>query len=50
MWCEVGLQLSDIGTNNVREDKLNTRLGYAMVRLEYLQNTSQIWVTVYIRF
>ena len=34
MWCERGLQLSDIETKNVREDELNTRLGYAMVRLD----------------
>ena len=23
VWCEVGLKLEDIGTNNVREDGLN---------------------------
>ena len=31
---EGGLKLADIGTKNVREDKLNNRLGYAMVRLD----------------
>ena len=34
MWCEGGMKLADIGTKNVREDKLNLRLGYAMVGLE----------------
>ena len=38
-WCEGGLQLADIGTNNVREDVLNPRLGYAMVRLYNWHNT-----------
>ena len=33
VWCEGGLQLSDIGTNIVREYELNPRLGYAMVIL-----------------
>ena len=46
VWCEVGLKLSEIGTNNVREDEFNTRLGYAVVRLENLQNNFQIGVTV----
>ena len=31
---EGGLQLEDIGTMNFREDKLNNRLEYTMVRLE----------------
>ena len=26
LWCEGGLQLVDIGTNNVREDEMNCRL------------------------
>ena len=34
VWCEGGLKLKDIGTNNVRGDELNSRLGYSMVRLE----------------
>ena len=34
MWCEGGLQLSYIGTNNVREEELNPKLGYYMVILE----------------
>ena len=38
VWCEVGLQLADIGTNNVREDELNPILRYAMLILEHLQN------------
>ena len=32
---EGGLNLSDIGTKNVREDELNPRLGYAMVIIKY---------------
>ena len=32
--CEVGLQLEYIVPNNVREDELNTILGYAIVRLD----------------
>ena len=34
VWCEVSLQLSEIGTNNVKDDELNLRLGYTMVRLD----------------
>ena len=33
LWCEGGLKLSYIGTNNVREDELNPRLLYALVRI-----------------
>ena len=33
-WCEVGLQLADIGTNNVSEPYLTPRMKYIMVRLE----------------
>ena len=33
-WCEVGLQLEDIGTKNVSEPDLTTRIKYIMVRLE----------------
>ena len=32
--CEVGLQLADIVTKNVREDEFNTRLIYNMVILD----------------
>ena len=32
--CEVGLKLIDNGTNNVREDEFNPRLGCSMVRLD----------------
>ena len=46
VWYEVGLKLSEIVTNNFREDEFNTRLGYAVVRLENLQNNFQIGVTV----
>ena len=33
LWCEGGLKLSYIGTNNVREDELNPILIYALVRI-----------------
>ena len=33
-WCEGGLQLADIGTNNVSEPDLRPRMKYIMVRLE----------------
>ena len=34
VWCEVRLQMAYIRTNNVKEDELNTILGYAMVILK----------------
>ena len=33
-WCERGLQLAHIGTNNVSEPDLTPRMKYIMVRLE----------------
>ena len=33
-WCEVGLQLADIGTGNVSEPDLTPIMKYIMVRLE----------------
>ena len=33
-WCEVGLQLAEIGTKNVSEPDLTLRIKYIMVRLE----------------
>ena len=33
-WCEGGLQLADIGTNNVIEPDLTPRMKYMMVILE----------------
>ena len=33
-WCEGGLKLSDISTNNVGEHDLTPRMKYIMVRLE----------------
>ena len=33
-WCEGGLQLVEIGTNNVSEPDLTPRMKYIMVRLE----------------
>ena len=33
-WCEGGLQLEDIGTNNVSEPDITPRMKYIMVRLE----------------
>ena len=32
-WCEVGLQLADIGTKNVSEPDLTPKMKYIMVRL-----------------
>ena len=34
MWCEGGMKLLDIETNNVREDGLYPILEYSMVRLD----------------
>ena len=33
-WCEGGLQLADIGTNNASEPDLTPRMKYIMVRLK----------------
>ena len=33
-WCEVGLQLADIGTKNVSEPDLTPRMKYIMVDLK----------------
>ena len=33
-WCEGGLQLAEIGTNNVSEPAITPRMKYIMVRLE----------------
>ena len=33
-WCEGGLKLADIGTNNVSEPDLTQRIKYIMIRLE----------------
>ena len=33
-WCEGGLQLVDIGTNNLSEPDLKPRMKYIMARLE----------------
>ena len=33
-WCEGGLQLADIATNNIGEHDLTPRMKYVMVRLE----------------
>ena len=33
-WCEGGLKLADIGTKNLSEPDLTTRMKYIMVRLE----------------
>ena len=46
VWCEGGLQLEDIWTKNVREYELNTRLGYAIIRLDSLKKTCTTRVTV----
>ena len=33
-WCEGGMQLAEIGTNNLSEPDLTPRMKYIMVRLE----------------
>ena len=33
-WCEGGLKLADVLTNNIGEKNLNPRMKYIMVRLE----------------
>ena len=33
-WCEGGLQLAEIGTNNINEPELTPRMEYIMVRLD----------------
>ena len=33
-WCDGGLKLADIVTNNVGENDLTTRMKYIMVRLD----------------
>ena len=38
--CEGGLQLADIGTNNVSEPDLTPRMKYIMVRLENLRHNT----------
>ena len=38
-WCEGGLQLEDIGTNNVSEPDLTPRMKYIMVILENWDRT-----------
>ena len=38
-WCEGGLKLVDIATNNVGENDLNTRIKYIMVRLDNCYRT-----------
>ena len=38
-WCEVGLQLAEISTNNVGENDLTSRMKYIMVRLDTLNRT-----------
>ena len=54
MWCEGGVKLPDIGTNNNGEDELNPRLGYVIVRLDNIQNSCtrgviryrRVWITM----
>ena len=49
VWFEGYLQLADIVTNNIREDDLNPRLVYYMLRLDNLQNTCTILMIGYRR-
>ena len=44
VWYGGGLKLTYIGTNNVREDQLNTRLGYNMVIIYNRQKTCTIGI------
>ena len=39
VWCEGGLQLEDIETNNVGYNELNTRMKYIMVSLDNWDRT-----------
>ena len=39
-WCEGGLQLADIGTENVSKHYLTPRMKYIMVRLENLRQNN----------
>ena len=39
VWCEEGLQLAEIWTDNIREYGLNNKLRYYMVRLYNRKNT-----------
>ena len=47
MWCEVFIELADIGTKNVSEGEFNTVLGYSVVILYNWQNTFLRGVTGY---
>ena len=38
-WCEGGLQLADIGNNNVSEPDITPRMKYITVRLEKWDRT-----------
>ena len=49
VWCEGGMQLTDIRTRNIREDELDTRLVYDMLRLDNRQKTFTREVMGYIR-
>ena len=50
VWCAGGMQVVDVGTNNVREEEFNHVLGYAMARLYNLQITCKNFVMGYSRF
>ena len=47
VWCEKGLKLADMGTKNLREEEMNHRLVYAMLRLDHWQTNCKIGVTGY---
>ena len=38
-WCERGLQLADIATNNVSESDITPIMKYIMVRLDHWDRT-----------
>ena len=44
-WCERGLQLEDIATENVGENDFNSRMKYNIVRLDIPENTCTIGAT-----
>ena len=46
-WCEGGPQFVDIGTKNVGENDLSTKMKYHIKDWQLIENTCTIWVTGY---
>ena len=44
-WCEGGMQLVDIATQNVGENDLNIRMEYIMIRFDnwYITLVQEVW-------